>query len=862
MGSGYCYGCMEQITAYPCHKCGYSPANAVAPYVLQPGTILKGKYLVGKVLGQGGFGITYIGVDLLLRRKVAIKEYYPSGFVGRMNGSSQVIWYTGEAAHEARQAGQEMVLKEARKMSKVSDVGAVVKVFDIFQENGTAYICMDYVEGKTLQEWLKKTGPLSWDKTKAIFIPVISAMEQVHQRGLVHRDLSPDNLMIQPDGTVKILDLGAAKDLNINSGKSSMQVAKNGFSPLEQYINAGNSGSWTDVYAMAATIYYTLTGILPPTAIDRLDNDRIRWDLPQLAALPREVLTALKRAMAVRSGERTQTMEVFLQELLTPARTKHKKRKWQLPASIAAAVALVGLVFGLAFGGTGSEDNRAHEANKPAPDAPATEAAVEAEPVDPVQFTIYYLDSSSVPFKADWLALQETAKLANAEVTVEAIPEGEYSTPVNQALETGENCPDVIMFYELFGSRTLLCMNGGAVPISNYSEWSPNFNAMVEKLGLTDQVNNLKLADGNRYILPALHESTEYSGGLILRADFLEEKGFEDPKTFDDLYQILKAYKEENPDSYPMVHYLASYITHRMIMPAWGCAVGYNVPPYLGPIAWDYENQVYYNTGTSDAYREYLQYMNKLASEGLLDPEASAEDVWSAKMTSGKAICTYAYYDQIASLEAASEIEGFDLKLYLPLEGPAGALGENRGQAYRGLLFPAAVAERDDFEQVVRAVDKMFYSEEAARIWSIGVEGVTYNMVNGEIQFVDEVKNAPEGIDRYLQSNYGCGTSGFQSVWLDEYIVPKMEPEYAQIYTAAAEMGANQPYAPEPRFDEFELEESYMYWFGTLTNSCEQFIYGELDINDDAAWAAYCDQLMAEGLQEYLDLHNENRNLG
>jgi len=523
---------------------------------------------------------------------------------------------------------------------------------------------------------------------------------------------------------------------------------------------------------------------------------------------------------------------------------------------------LLALAMVLALAACGAASSPA-ETEAPAAEAPAAnEAPVVETPAEPVDITIYYPDSSSAPFKADWLALQEAAKLANVNVTVEAIPEGEYSTPVNLALETGEDCPDVVMFYEVYGSRTLLCMNGGAVPLSDYTEWTPNFNARVEEFGLEGEIAKLNLADGNRYILPALHESMEYSGGLILRADFLEANGFEDPKTFDDLYEILKAYKEQNPDSYPMVHYLFPYITHRMIMPAWGCAVGYNVPPYLGPIAWDYENKEYYNTGTSDVYREYLQYMNKLASEGLLDPEASAEDVWSSKMTSGAAICTYAYYDQIATLEAASEIEGFDLKLYLPLEGPAGALGEDRELAYRGLMFPAAAAEREDFEQVVRAVDKMFYSEEAVKIWSIGVEGVTYNMVDGEVVFVDEVQNAEEGVAKYLQKEYGCGLSGFQSVWPNEYILLKQTEEFAEIFSAAAEMGANRPLPPEPRFDEFGLEESFMYWFGTLTDNREQFIYGELDINDDAAWAAYCDQLMADGLQEYLDLYNANRNLG
>jgi len=533
-----------------------------------------------------------------------------------------------------------------------------------------------------------------------------------------------------------------------------------------------------------------------------------------------------------------------------------------LKKTLAMLLALI-MVLGLVACGAAEEKPAETQAPAQAGEAAAPEAET---PADPVKISLYYSDDATYPFREDWLALTETAKLANAEVSVEAIPAGEYGTPVSLALNTQENCPDVIMFQEIYGEKASLCLNGAVVAISDYPEWTPNFNAMVEKMGLTDQANALKLMDGKRYIMPMLHESLDYSGGLILRADFLEAKGFDAPKTFDDLYEILKAYKEENPDSYPMVHYLAPYITHRMIMPAWGCPVGYWVAPYLGSIAWDYENKDYYITATSDVYREYLQFMNKLYEEGLLDPEASDNDVWSQKMTSGDAICTYAYYDQIAGLEAASEIEGYDLNLYLPLEGPAGAYGENRGQCYRGLLFPATTAEREDFEQVVRAVDKMFYSEEAAKIWSIGVEGVTYNVVDGKIEFIDEIKNAPEGINKYMQVNYGCGTSSFQSVWPDEYTLMKNDPEFAEIYAAAAAMGANQPYAPEPWFDVYAAEEAGMIGNGAmfdLVETCrEQFIAGDLDVNDDAAWAKYVADMEGAGLNEYLKLYSDNRNKG
>ena len=304
-----CMGCMSEFRGYPCPDCGYTPGKQPGQeYALPPETILGGKYLVGRVLGQGGFGITYIGWDIALERKVAIKEYYPSGQVSRAPGTRTLTWYTSDSASKARQDGMQMFLKEARKMAKVDRIPNVVRILDLFQENETAYIVMDFVEGQTLKSILQKRGPMGWEQAKGIFLPAIRAMEKVHKAGLVHRDLSPDNLMLTPEGEVMILDLGAAKDLNINSGASSMQVAKGGFSPYEQYTQRGGSGPWTDVYAMAATIYYTLTGKVPSAAMDRMEEDTLRWDLPNLLTLPAPALEALKRAMAVLAKQRTQTM--------------------------------------------------------------------------------------------------------------------------------------------------------------------------------------------------------------------------------------------------------------------------------------------------------------------------------------------------------------------------------------------------------------------------------------------------------------------------------------------------------------------------------------------------------------------------
>ncbi len=328
----HCYRCMELADSYPCPHCGYDPGRHQSyDYALKPGTIVNGKYVVGLPLGQGGFGITYIGWDLSKQEKVAIKEYFPSGQVSRSSTeSSRLQWFNTELASRAQRDGKDTFLREARKMARVSGIPLVVNVWEVFEDNGTAYIVMDFIEGETLKDRLKKTGPMTWDQAKDIFLPVVEAMAQVHEKGLIHRDLSPDNLMLQPDGTVRILDLGAAKDLNLNSGASSMQVAKSGFSPLEQYTQRGGSGSWTDVYALAATMYYTLTGVVPPSAVDRVSGVEMKWDLPQMAAMPENVRDAMKKAMVLMSKDRTQDMTAFYRQLtLTGLRQEQEKSQDQ-----------------------------------------------------------------------------------------------------------------------------------------------------------------------------------------------------------------------------------------------------------------------------------------------------------------------------------------------------------------------------------------------------------------------------------------------------------------------------------------------------------------------------------------------------
>ena len=324
-----CTRCMHKLSPAEtvCPECGrVYGSGSTESFALKPGAILDGKYLVGEMLGQGGFGITYIGFDLLLEQKVAIKEYFPmrTGMVSRENAST-VVWSAAMAQKTGIEKGFDSFLKEARKMAKLRNIPGVVGVNSVFIQNETAYIVMDFVEGETLLNKLQREGPMDFETCVSLLTPIVQALSQVHKHGIIHRDISPDNLMVQKDGQLILLDLGAAKDLDIQDAngavQSSQMVAKQGFSPMEQYTKNGLIGPWTDVYAMAATIYYCCTGALPPAAIDRLDEDTLTCK----PRLNQKQFEALAKCMSIRPKERPQDMESMMALLRPAAQTAPRK---------------------------------------------------------------------------------------------------------------------------------------------------------------------------------------------------------------------------------------------------------------------------------------------------------------------------------------------------------------------------------------------------------------------------------------------------------------------------------------------------------------------------------------------------------
>ncbi|MDR1185684.1 MAG: DUF6273 domain-containing protein [Coriobacteriales bacterium] len=294
-----------------CHHCGHpAVAGPLEGSALSEGSILAGRYIVGRVLGTGGFGITYLGHDGALGRKVAVKEYFPSDFAKRAHESTRLSVFSGDAAGYFKR-GLASFLDEARRLAAFARQGNIVAVHDTLEANNTAYIVMEYLEGRTLKEWLKEKGRLGFTEAMSVITPVLDALVTVHGAGIIHRDVAPDNIFIRADDSVVLIDFGAARAFAKDVNRSMTVVLKPGYAPTEQYLSKGSQGPWTDVYATAATLYRMLTGVVPEESIQRALRDSLVPPSGLGVAIPPTAEAALMAALAVKPEQRIWDVTTF-----------------------------------------------------------------------------------------------------------------------------------------------------------------------------------------------------------------------------------------------------------------------------------------------------------------------------------------------------------------------------------------------------------------------------------------------------------------------------------------------------------------------------------------------------------------------
>ena len=282
------------------------------PTALKEDCILHGRYIIKDVLGQGGFGITYKALDYSTNKTVAIKEYYPSAIVTRTNSLS--VMPQSEQNIQDFEYGKEQFLEEAKTLAEFIGNPSVVKVFSFFEEQGTgtAYFVMEYLEGISLSRYLKnKGGRISWQEAWNLLNPIADALSEVHAKNIVHRDIKPDNIIITENQRAKLLDFGAARYVFGVQSQSLETILTPGFAPLEQYYRRGHQGPWTDVYALAATIYCSITGEVPPEAVERAARDTLQSPGALNIIIPDYAEEALLKALSVNYENRFKTTYDF-----------------------------------------------------------------------------------------------------------------------------------------------------------------------------------------------------------------------------------------------------------------------------------------------------------------------------------------------------------------------------------------------------------------------------------------------------------------------------------------------------------------------------------------------------------------------
>ena len=242
-------------------------------YRLRTGYILEKRYRIDRVLGEGGFGITYQATDLKLARPVAIKEYYPHGYAARDTAHTANVTVSGPSGSNVYFVWKENFLREARILADCWRIPQIVSAWDFFEENDTAYIVMEFLDGITLKDYVKKNGVMDGRELAQLVEPLLGSLEAIHKKNLLHRDISPENIMLMPDHTLTLYDFGAARTYDLEEGRSMSVVLKHGYAPPEQYRKHGEQGPWTDIYALCATLYYCLTGTAPEGAIDRMFDE-------------------------------------------------------------------------------------------------------------------------------------------------------------------------------------------------------------------------------------------------------------------------------------------------------------------------------------------------------------------------------------------------------------------------------------------------------------------------------------------------------------------------------------------------------------------------------------------------------------
>lgn len=353
MANQICFRCFKVKGDYEvCPHCGYiEDTKAKEVYQLAPGTMLRERYIIGAGIGFGGFGITYKAYDTVLSIVVAVKEFYPAGLVNRGEGEVKVGIFSGDKEQEFRRQLARF-LEEAKNLASFSKEKDIINVYDYFEENQTAYIIMEYVDAPLLKTRLREEGRMSAETAEGYMVAILNALSKIHAHGIIHKDISPDNIFLTGEKEVKIFDFGAAKFEGTQTERTEVVVVKAGYTPPEQYRSKNEQGFFMDVYAAGAVFYEMLTGEKPMDAPDRAVVDELKKPSEYQIQISEYTERVILKALALRPEQRFQTAEEFRDAIVRQKRVelpqeeleKNRRRKKILTVSSTVTIAVMGIL--------------------------------------------------------------------------------------------------------------------------------------------------------------------------------------------------------------------------------------------------------------------------------------------------------------------------------------------------------------------------------------------------------------------------------------------------------------------------------------------------------------------------------------
>jgi len=477
-----------------------------------------------------------------------------------------------------------------------------------------------------------------------------------------------------------------------------------------------------------------------------------------------------------------------------------------------------------------------------------------SEQAGPTSLSMMYSDSSAYPFNKEWALFKELQAKGNVAIDVQAVPSPDYKNKLKIVLSSG-TIPDLVT--EVTQEIVLeFAQNGVLLPLSDYMDKLPNLEKKIKEYEIEDELDNWRTKDGKLYVAPVMNEAALYNTAPVIRVDLLKKYNLNVPETMDDLYNVLKVLKENDPSSYPMANLVRAETIRNLSGAAWGIDPSYN------GFVYDEAKQSYTYLYTSENYRQYVTFLNKLVSEKLADPElfTSSLDSWKQKLVTGKSVFTYTWISELAQLNADGKKNvspDFELAPIPPIAGPGGKLAASTQRIPHGIVIPASAANKPYFNDLLAFVDYL-YSDEGNNIVTWGQENDSYTVVDGKKQFTDKITGATS-IQRALWDS-GASNQNYTMLYTYDWFTKVLDNPLVTSLTEEARANNWFPAIVKvPKLTTDEKEEENML-LTTLKDSYAKahdgFVFGRLA--SDADWDNYVKDMENKGVKKLIELYNNS----